>query len=62
MAVISQGGAGSERKRTILVMLEGLAEHTKGSQPQGLLGLGGTRRVQDTDNVLQDIAGVPGDN
>lgn len=43
-------------------MLEGLAEHTEGGQPEGLLGLGGTRRVQDTDNVLQHIAGVPGDN
>ena len=35
----------AQREPTILVMLEGLAEHTKGSQPEGLLGLGGTRRV-----------------
>jgi hypothetical protein len=60
VAVISY--VGHREERTILVMLEGLAEHTKGSQPQRLLGLGGTRRVQDTDDILQHVAGVPGDN
>jgi hypothetical protein len=50
------------RERTILVMLEGLAEHAEGCEPKGLLGLGGSGGVQDADDVLQDVAGISGDD
>jgi hypothetical protein len=47
---------------TILVMLEGLAEHAKCCKPERLLGLGGSSGAQDADNVLQHVAGVSGDD
>lgn len=47
---------------TILVMLERLAEHAKGCEPKGLLGLGGSGGAQDTDNILQHVGGIPGDD
>ena len=47
---------------TILVMLEGLAEHAEGCEPEGLLGLGGSGGAQDADDILQHVAGITGDD